>query len=81
MTSHGSREAISPRRARMIEDMRIRGFGAKTQYDYIRASEWARRRKRHVGMPVSYRTLPPMAPGDCGRVAGPAPLHSTTGAS
>jgi hypothetical protein len=45
MTSKTSPEAISPSRetramsplrARMIEDMTIRGFGAKTQADYIR---------------------------------------------
>lgn len=37
MTSRGSQEAISPLRARMIEDMTLRGFGAKTQRDYIRS--------------------------------------------
>lgn len=36
MTSKTSPEAISRLRARMIEDMTIRGFGAKTQVDYIR---------------------------------------------
>jgi len=36
MTSKTSPEAISRLRARMIEDMTIRGFGAKTQADYIR---------------------------------------------
>lgn len=36
MTSKISQQAISPLRARMIEDMTIRGFGAKTQVDYIR---------------------------------------------
>jgi integrase/recombinase XerD len=30
-------EAMSPLRRRMIEDMTIRGFGAKTQHDYIRS--------------------------------------------
>jgi integrase/recombinase XerD len=36
MTSKTSPEAINPLRARMIEDMTIRGFGAKTQVDYLR---------------------------------------------
>ncbi len=30
-------EAMSPLRRRMIEDMTIRNFGAKTQHDYIRS--------------------------------------------
>ena len=30
-------DAMSPLRRRMIEDMTIRGFGAKTQHDYIRS--------------------------------------------
>ena len=37
MTSIISREAISPLRARMIEDMTVRNFGAHTQSDYVRA--------------------------------------------
>ena len=37
MTSTTSPEAISPLRARMIEDMTVRNFGADTQRDYIRA--------------------------------------------
>ena len=36
MTHSSSHQAISPLRARMIEDMTIRGFGAKTQSDYLR---------------------------------------------
>jgi integrase/recombinase XerD len=36
MTSATSPEAISPLRARMIEDMTVRNFGADTQRDYIR---------------------------------------------
>ncbi len=36
MTSKTLPEAIGRLRARMIEDMTIRGFGAKTQVDYIR---------------------------------------------
>ena len=36
MTSKTSPEAINPLRTRMIEDMTIRGFGAKTQVDYLR---------------------------------------------
>ncbi len=36
MTSKTSPEAISRLRARMIEDMTIRGFAAKTQVDYVR---------------------------------------------
>ena len=32
-----TKEAMSPLRRRMIEDMTIRGFGAKTQHDYIRS--------------------------------------------
>lgn len=32
-----TKQAISPPRARMIEDMKIRGFGDKTQHDYIRS--------------------------------------------
>jgi len=35
MTSTTSVEAISPLRRRMIEDMRVRKFGEKTQHDYI----------------------------------------------
>ena len=37
MTSIIPREAISPLRARMIEDMTVRNFGAHTQSDYVRA--------------------------------------------
>ncbi len=37
MTSHPSPQAISKLRARMIEDMTIRGFTAVTQRDYIRS--------------------------------------------
>ena len=37
MTSTTSPEAISPLRARMIEDMCVRNFVAGTQRDYIRA--------------------------------------------
>ena len=37
MTSNTSPKAISPLRARMIEDMTIRGFTPKTQSDYIRS--------------------------------------------
>lgn len=37
MTSRDSREATSPLRTRMIEDMTMRGFGTKTQTDYIRS--------------------------------------------
>ena len=37
MTSITSSEAISPLRARMIEDMTVRSFGAATQRDYIRS--------------------------------------------
>ena len=37
MTSTISREAISPLRARMIEDMTVRNFGAHTQSNYVRA--------------------------------------------
>jgi site-specific recombinase XerD len=37
MTCNASREAISPLRQRMIDDMTIRGFSAKTQADYIRS--------------------------------------------
>ncbi len=36
MTSHGSREAISPLRRRMLEDMAVRNFVEKTRNDYIR---------------------------------------------
>ena len=36
MTSHGSRQAISPLRRRMIEDMTVRNFVEKTRKDYIR---------------------------------------------
>ena len=36
MTSHGSRDAISPLRRRMIEDMTVRNFVEKTHKDYIR---------------------------------------------
>ena len=36
MTSHGSREAISPLRRRMLEDMTVRNFVEKTRKDYIR---------------------------------------------
>jgi integrase/recombinase XerD len=39
MTSTTSVEAISPLRRRMIEDMRVRKFGEKTQHDYIRHVE------------------------------------------
>ena len=36
MISHPSDRPVSPRRARMIEDMRVRGFSEKTRNDYIR---------------------------------------------
>src|SRR5215831_6821911 len=36
MTSDPSPRRISPLRARMIEDMSVRGFGEKTRNDYIR---------------------------------------------
>lgn len=36
MTSHGSREAVSPLRRRMLEDMTVRNFVEKTRKDYIR---------------------------------------------
>ena len=34
-----SDETISPLRRRMIEDMTVRGFGAKTRHDYVRHVE------------------------------------------
>jgi hypothetical protein len=36
MTSHASHRPVSALRARMIEDMRVRGFTEKTRNDYIR---------------------------------------------
>jgi hypothetical protein len=47
-----SQAPISPLRRRMIEDMTVRGFGEKTQSDYIRhvknsPSSSAARRIRH----------------------------------
>ena len=39
MTSTKSAEAVSPLRRRMIEDMSVRKFSAKTQHDYIRNIE------------------------------------------
>ena len=36
MTSDGSPRPISPLRARMIEDMTVRGFSEKTPHDYVR---------------------------------------------
>src|SRR5207302_11030331 len=36
MTSHPSDRPVSVLRARMIEDMRVRGFSEKTRNDYIR---------------------------------------------
>ena len=36
MTSHSVDRPVSPLRARMIEDMTVRGFGDKTRNDYIR---------------------------------------------
>ena len=36
MTSHPSDRPVSALRARMIEDMRVRGFSEKTRNDYIR---------------------------------------------
>jgi integrase/recombinase XerD len=36
MTSHPSHPPVSALRERMIEDMTVRGFGAKTRHDYIR---------------------------------------------
>jgi integrase/recombinase XerD len=39
MTSTKSAEAISPLRRRMIEDMSVRKFSAKTRHDYIRYVE------------------------------------------
>ena len=39
MTSTIARDAISPLRRRMLEDMSVRKFGEKTQHDYIRHIE------------------------------------------
>jgi len=39
MTSTIDRDAISPLRRRMLEDMSVRKFGEKTQHDYIRHIE------------------------------------------
>jgi integrase/recombinase XerD len=36
MASHPSHPPVSALRARMIEDMTVRGFGAKTRHDYVR---------------------------------------------
>src|SRR5260370_1588204 len=36
MTSHSSHRPVSALRARMIEDMRVRGFSEKTRNEYIR---------------------------------------------
>src|SRR6202165_5890216 len=36
MTSHSSQRPVSALRARMIEDMRVRGFSEKTRNDYVR---------------------------------------------
>ena len=36
MTSDNSAQPISPLRARMIEDMTVRGFAEKTRHDYVR---------------------------------------------
>ena len=36
MTSDSSPQPISPLRARMIEDMTVRGFSEKTRHDYVR---------------------------------------------
>ena len=36
MTSDNSAQPISPLRARMIEDMTVRGFSEKTRHDYVR---------------------------------------------
>jgi site-specific recombinase XerD len=36
MTSHPSHRPVSALRARMIEDMRVRGFTEKTRSDYVR---------------------------------------------
>jgi hypothetical protein len=36
MTSHPSHRPVSARRARMIEDMNVRGFREKTRNDYVR---------------------------------------------
>ena len=35
MTSDYSLRAVSPLRARMIEDMSVRGFSEKTRHDYV----------------------------------------------
>jgi integrase/recombinase XerD len=39
MTSTIDRDAISPLRRRLLEDMSVRKFGEKTQHDYIRHIE------------------------------------------
>ena len=36
MTSHSSDRPVSPLLARMIEDMKVRGFTEKTRNDYVR---------------------------------------------
>lgn len=35
MTSHFSSPTVSPLRQRLIDDMNVRRFGAKTQHDYL----------------------------------------------
>lgn len=37
MTSHFSSPTVSPLRQRLIDDMNVRRFGAKTQHDYLRS--------------------------------------------
>ena len=65
MTSHPSDRPVSALRARMIEDMRVRGFSEKTGSDYIRNV-----RLRGLYRPVSGH-------GDGG---GPAPFPAPPGA-
>jgi hypothetical protein len=40
MTSHPSDRPVSALRARMIEDMQVRGFSEKTRNDYIRIKSY-----------------------------------------
>jgi hypothetical protein len=47
MTSHSSDRPVSVLRARMIEDMRVRGFSEKTRNNYARFTD------RRESMPLA----------------------------
>jgi hypothetical protein len=59
-------QAISPLRRRMIEDMSIRRFAAKTQHDYVqRGTPKINATVRRCGSSSRYRLIAPTSSSTC----------------